>query len=88
MYRTRAPQPPVLLTPGAPASFPDPRKGDDEGLIAIGGDLSNERLLAAYAHGIFPWYSQGFPVLWWSPNPRAVLEPEDLRTCHAACAAN
>jgi leucyl/phenylalanyl-tRNA---protein transferase len=59
-------------------SFPDPRKGDDEGLIAIGGDLSNERLLAAYAHGIFPWYSQGFPVLWWSPNPRAVLEPEDL----------
>lgn len=58
--------------------FPDPRKGDDEGLVAIGGDLSQARLLAAYARGIFPWYSQGYPLLWWSPNPRAVLEPEHL----------
>jgi leucyl/phenylalanyl-tRNA---protein transferase len=78
VYRSRAPQRPVLLSPGAPVEFPDPRKGDDEGLIAIGGDLSERRLLAAYSHGIFPWYSQGFPVLWWSPNPRAVLEADQL----------
>ena len=46
--------------------------------MAIGGDLSTERLRAAYAAGIFPWYNDGFPVLWWSPNPRAVLAAEDL----------
>lgn len=78
MYRTRSPQRPVLLSPGAPPAFPDPRRGDDEGLVAIGGDLSSERLLAAYAAGIFPWYNEGFPVLWWSPNPRAVLPAEEL----------
>jgi leucyl/phenylalanyl-tRNA--protein transferase len=67
-----------LLAPNAPPVFPDPRRGDDEGLVAIGGDLSIERLRAAYANGIFPWYNEGFPVLWWSPNPRAVLPGEDL----------
>jgi leucyl/phenylalanyl-tRNA---protein transferase len=46
--------------------------------VAIGGDLSRERLLAAYASGIFPWYNEGFPVLWWSPNPRAVLNADEL----------
>ena len=51
---------------------------DDEGLVAIGGDLSIERLRAAYAAGIFPWYNDGFPVLWWSPNPRAILTAEEL----------
>lgn len=78
MYRSRSPQRPVLLSPAAPTVFPDPRRGDDEGLVAIGGDLSSERLLAAYAAGIFPWYSEGFPVLWWSPNPRAILPAEEL----------
>ena len=78
MFRSRSPQRPVLLEPGAPPVFPDPRRGDDEGLVAIGGDLSIERLRAAYAGGIFPWYNDGFPVLWWSPNPRAVLTAEDL----------
>jgi leucyl/phenylalanyl-tRNA--protein transferase len=58
--------------------FPDPRRGDDEGLVAIGGDLSIERLRAAYAAGIFPWYNDGFPVLWWSPNPRAILPVDEL----------
>jgi leucyl/phenylalanyl-tRNA--protein transferase len=58
--------------------FPDPRRGDDEGLVAIGGDLSVQRLRAAYAAGIFPWYNDGFPVLWWSPNPRAVLPADEL----------
>ena len=78
MFRTRSPQRPVLLSPGSPPVFPDPRRGDDEGLVAIGGDLSSERLLAAYAAGIFPWYNDGFPVLWWSPNPRAVLPAGEL----------
>lgn len=78
MFRTRSPQRPVLLSPDAPPVFPDPRRGDDEGLVAIGGDLSTPRLRAAYAAGIFPWYNEGFPVLWWSPNPRAVLSAEDL----------
>jgi leucyl/phenylalanyl-tRNA--protein transferase len=78
VFRTRSPQRPVLLSPGSPPVFPDPRRGDDEGLLAIGGDLSSERLLAAYAAGIFPWYNDGFPVLWWSPNPRAVLPAGEL----------
>jgi leucyl/phenylalanyl-tRNA--protein transferase len=78
VYRSRSPQRPVLLSPEAPPAFPDPRRGDDEGLVAIGGDLSAERLLAAYTAGIFPWYNEGFPVLWWSPNPRAILPAEEL----------
>lgn len=49
------------------------------GLLAAGGDLSQERLLAAYRQGIFPWYSAGEPILWWSPDPRMVLFPDELR---------
>lgn len=52
---------------------------DPDGLLAIGGDLSPARLLDAYRRGIFPWYSAGQPVMWWSPNPRCVLEPDNLR---------
>ncbi|MBI2994112.1 MAG: leucyl/phenylalanyl-tRNA--protein transferase [Gammaproteobacteria bacterium] len=52
---------------------------DPDGLLAIGGDLKAERLLDAYRLGIFPWFSQGQPILWWSPNPRCVLEPEALK---------
>ena len=51
---------------------------EPNGLIAIGGDLSSQRLLDAYQHGIFPWYSEGEPILWWSPNPRMVLFPDEL----------
>lgn len=51
---------------------------EPNGLIAIGGDLSSKRLLEAYHHGIFPWYSEGEPILWWSPNPRMVLFPDEL----------
>ena len=50
-----------------------------EGLLAIGGDLSSERLLAAYRLGIFPWYSAGQPILWWSPNTRAMLYPNQVK---------
>jgi leucyl/phenylalanyl-tRNA--protein transferase len=54
--------------------FPDPHLADDEGLVAIGGDLSLPRLLAAYGSGIFPWYDEDLPILWWSPGSRAVFE--------------
>ncbi len=61
--------------------FPDVERAlrDPDGLLAIGGDLSPERVLDAYRHGIFPWYSQGQPILWWSPDPRCVLEPDALK---------
>ncbi|NKQ12472.1 leucyl/phenylalanyl-tRNA--protein transferase [Pseudomonas sp. SST3] len=61
-------------------SFPPLEKAMHEpnGLLAAGGDLSPERLLAAYRHGCFPWYQDGQPVLWWSPDPRTVLYPEEL----------
>ena len=59
--------------------FPDPSQAEDEGLLAVGGDLSPERLVLAYQHGIFPWYSEGRPILWWCPQPRLVLMPEELR---------
>lgn len=57
--------------------FPDPRDAldDPNGLLAVGGDLSAERLLLAYQQGIFPWFGDDEPILWWSPDPRAVLEP-------------
>jgi leucyl/phenylalanyl-tRNA---protein transferase len=58
--------------------FPPADQADAEGLVAIGGDLSPQRLLAAYDRGIFPWYDEGLPPLWWSPDPRGVLEPADL----------
>ena len=58
-------------------TFPDPNNALSyyNGLIAQGGDLSVERLLAAYHQGIFPWFSEDEPILWWSPNPRAVFDP-------------
>ena len=58
--------------------FPPPRLAEPEGLLAVGGDLSPERLLLAYASGIFPWYSDGDPILWWSPDPRLLLYPGEL----------
>ena len=65
----------------APEWFPPPEQALEEpaGLLAAGGDLSPQRLVAAYRRGIFPWYSPGQPVLWWSPDPRAVLFPEEFR---------
>lgn len=68
----------TFLGPGSPLSFPDPSEADDEGLLAVGGDLSPARLLFAYDSGIFPWYSAGVPPLWWSPNPRALMDRERL----------
>jgi leucyl/phenylalanyl-tRNA--protein transferase len=66
-------------TPSAP--FPDPETAQEEpnGLLAVGGCLSQERLLNAYRQGIFPWFGEEEPILWWSPNPRLVLSPEKLK---------
>lgn len=66
---------------GNNVDFPDVSLALDEpdGLLAIGGDLKPHRLLAAYRQGIFPWYNEGQPILWWAPNPRAVLFPAKLK---------
>jgi leucyl/phenylalanyl-tRNA---protein transferase len=63
-----------------PEAFPDAARAlrDPDGLLAVGGDLSPARLLYAYRHGIFPWYHADQPILWWSPDPRAVLFPADI----------
>lgn len=58
--------------------FPSPELARRDGLLAVGGDLSESRLLLAYRMGIFPWYSPGQPILWWSPNPRLVLFPKEF----------
>lgn len=69
---------PVYSLPKEPV-FPPVSHAEDDGLLAVGGDLSPERLLAAYSQGIFPWYTQGeSPILWWSPDPRMVLFPPEL----------
>jgi len=59
--------------------FPSPDLAEEDGLLAVGGDLSEERILRAYSMGIFPWYSEEYPILWWSPDPRLVLMPEELK---------
>ncbi len=60
-------------------TFPPASLAEPEGLLAVGGDLSVKRLMLAYKSGIFPWYSEGEPILWWSPDPRFVLYPEKLK---------
>ena len=59
--------------------FPPVEMADEDGLLALGGDLSVDRLLLAYQNGIFPWYNEGEPICWWSPNPRFVLFPAELK---------
>jgi leucyl/phenylalanyl-tRNA--protein transferase len=72
------PQAFILQSPNTP--FPDVSLALDEpnGLIAIGGELSSERLISAYQQGIFPWYGEGEPVLWYCPNPRMIITPDTL----------
>ncbi len=66
-----------IMNPGD--TFPDPKFSSKSGLVAIGGDLSPGTLIQAYKKGIFPWYSAGDPILWWCPDPRMVLYPDDLK---------
>jgi leucyl/phenylalanyl-tRNA--protein transferase len=68
----------VLNTNGQDLPFPPVEQASPEGLLAVGGDLRPERLLEAYRHGIFPWYSDDQPILWWAPDPRTVLFPDKL----------
>lgn len=73
---------PYLLAPNDPsASFPPVSQAltEPDGLLAVGGDLGVKRLVEAYRQGIFPWYSDGDPILWWSPDPRTVLVPTEVR---------
>lgn len=65
--------------PNTPFPAVENAEKEPDGLLAVGGDLSPERLINAYRQGIFPWYSTGQPILWWSPDPRLVLFPENLR---------
>ncbi|GAA3982214.1 leucyl/phenylalanyl-tRNA--protein transferase [Mucilaginibacter dorajii] len=59
--------------------FPEPDLAEPDGLLAVGGDLSTQRLVLAYQHGIFPWYSDESPILWYSPHERFVLYPQELK---------
>ncbi|MBD3823973.1 MAG: leucyl/phenylalanyl-tRNA--protein transferase [Epsilonproteobacteria bacterium] len=59
--------------------FPHPDQANEEGMVAWGGDLSPSRLIRAYQQGIFPWYAKGDPIIWWSPNPRLIMELEDFK---------
>lgn len=71
----------LLDTDDPNATFPDPAQAETEpnGLLALGGDLSPTRLIAAYSIGVFPWFSVAQPILWWSPDPRMVLYPQELK---------
>lgn len=69
---------PVFWLDDESLDFPAPDLATPEGIIAVGGDLSPARLLTAYSEGIFPWFNEGDPILWWSPDPRFVLFPDEL----------
>ena len=69
----------IFLSPNSKPYFPNPKLADKQGLLAVGGKLNSDWLLFAYAHGIFPWFSVGNPIMWWSPNPRAVMTPKDVK---------
>lgn len=70
---------PIFYLSNTDIDFPPPGFADETGLLAVGGDLSTGRLLKAYEMGIFPWFSEGEPYLWWSPDPRLVLFPHELK---------
>lgn len=63
--------------------FPLPTLAESDGLLAVGGDLSVERLLLAYSNGIFPWYSEGEPIMWWCPKERFIIKPKDIHVSHS-----
>ena len=60
-------------------SFPNPEDANEDGIVAWGGDLNPSRLIRAYQNGIFPWYSENDPIIWWSPNPRLIMELEEFK---------
>ncbi|MDX1478624.1 MAG: leucyl/phenylalanyl-tRNA--protein transferase, partial [Saprospiraceae bacterium] len=70
---------PVYRLPEHLHVFPSPLLTEPPGVLAVGGDLSVDRLVLAYAHGIFPWYGDDEPIMWWFPDPRCVLLPERIK---------
>lgn len=67
------------MNPTEPYWFPHPETSDKQGLLCMGGKLSPERILQAYSQGVFPWFEPGCPILWWSPNPRLILIPDEFK---------
>lgn len=63
--------------------FPNPELAEEDGLLAVGGDLSLERLLLAYSNGIFPWYNEGDPIMWWCPKERYIIRPGKIHISHS-----
>ena len=76
-YRNPLPPVPVFFLVGD--DFPDPRLANEDGILAVGGDLSPQRLLLAYRKGLFPWYNEGEPILWWCPDPRLTVVPSQVK---------
>jgi len=74
---------PVYILSSDDIRFPPPEEAEENGLLAVGGDLSPARLILAYRMGIFPWYSEGEPILWWSPDPRMILFPYKIKISHS-----
>ena len=64
-------------------SFPLPYLAEDDGLLAVGGDLSVDRLILAYSNGIFPWYNEGEPIMWWCPKERYIIRPGNVHISHS-----
>lgn len=74
---------PVYKLPKNKIVFPDPALAEEDGLLAIGGDLRAERLILAYSNGIFPWYNEGDPIMWWCPHERFIIRPENIHISHS-----
>ena len=74
---------PVFRLAKNSTEFPDPKLAEDDGLLAVGGDLSVKRLIWAYYNGIFPWYSKGDPILWWCPKERFIIKPSEIHVSHS-----
>lgn len=68
-----------FLPPNSSPNFPPIELANNDGLLAIGGELNSEWILDAYSKGIFPWFNEGEPIMWWSPDPRAVMNPSDIK---------
>ena len=74
---------PVFRLPDNMIVFPNPALAEPDGLLAVGGDLCVERLILAYSQGIFPWYEEGEPVMWWCPAERFIIRPENIHISHS-----
>jgi len=74
----------LIFKLGKKLAFPSAELAEAEGILAVGGDLSVERLMLAYRSGIFPWYSEDEPILWWSPDPRFILYPDKFKVSNAS----